>query len=167
MRRIVTLALLLALAGWSCASGGGGGSSGSAGSTAPAAAPDSDPLMDFTGIWRGRSVSTMNAASAKITFNVKREGNQIKGDYRCAPGNAICRNNAERGWVSGQVSARGFRVSMEDSSWCVYYMDEFYAPKARGEYTCYMSGMIADQGTFRLEGPPVPADGGAPVKPQT
>ncbi|HVA41502.1 MAG TPA: hypothetical protein VNF49_12605 [Candidatus Binataceae bacterium] len=143
-------------------------SSGSTGSTASAAAPDSpDPLMDFNGIWRGRSVSTMNAASAKITFSVKREGNQIKGDYRCAPGNAICRNNVQRGWVTGQVSARGFRVEMEDSSWCVYFMDEFYPPKARGEYTCYMNGGIADQGTFRLKGPPVPANEGAPVKPQT
>ena len=28
--------------------------------------------MDFNGIWKGTAVSSMNAASAKITFNVKR-----------------------------------------------------------------------------------------------
>jgi len=170
MRRLITLALLLALGGWSCASGGGGqsGSAGSTGSVGSAATPDSpDPLMDFNGIWRGTSISTMNAASAKITFNVKREGNQIKGDYRCAPGNAICRNNVARGWVTGQVSARGFRVAMEDTSWCSYFMDDFYPPKADGEYTCYMNGGIADQGTFKLIGPPVPSDEGGSLRPQT
>lgn len=166
MRRIMTLALVLALAGWSCSSGQGGKSS-SAGSVGSAGTPDSpDPLMDFTGIWRGRSVSSMNAASAKITFNMKREGNQIKGDYRCAPGNATCRNNVQRGWVSGQIGARGFRVSLEDTSWCTYFMDEFYPPKADGEYTCYMNGGIADQGTFKLKGPPMPTDEGAGAAPQ-
>src|SRR5579864_2781904 len=133
MRRMAGLAIFLAFSifvafcGWSCSSGGGGGQSGSmaysgagsdggASSVGTAAKPDSpDPLMDFTGIWKGRSVSSMNAASAKITFSVKRVGNQIKGDYRCAAGNAICRNNVQRGWVTGQVNARGFRVSMEDT----------------------------------------------------
>jgi hypothetical protein len=165
MRRIITLALLLGLAGWSCSSGGGG-NPGFAGSTGSAATPDSpDPLLDFTGIWRGRSISSMNAASAKITFAVKRQGNRIKGDYRCAPGNAICRNNVQRGWVTGQVSARGFRVEMEDTSWCMYFMDDFYPPKADGEYTCYMNGGIADQGTFKLKGPPAPSEEDAPARP--
>ena len=181
MRRMAGLAIFLAFSifvafcGWSCSSGGGGGQSGSmaysgAGSgggasfVGTAATPDSpDPLMDFTGIWKGRSVSSMNAASAKITFSVKRVGNQLKGDYRCAAGNAICRNNLQRGWVTGQVNARGFRVAMEDTSWCMYFMDDFYPPKADGEYTCYMSGGIADQGTFKLKGPPTDED--APAKP--
>ena len=80
MRRIMTLALVLALAGWSCSSGGGGQSS--PGPAVRRHRPDSpDPLMDFNGIWKGTSISSMNAASAKITFNVKREGNQIKGNY--------------------------------------------------------------------------------------
>ncbi|HVB78520.1 MAG TPA: hypothetical protein VNE82_01070 [Candidatus Binataceae bacterium] len=166
MRRIVTLALLLALCGWSCSSGSGAVQAGSAGSVGVPNSPD--PLMDFNGIWRGRSVSTMNAASAKITFNIKREGNHFKGDYRCAPGNAVCRNNVQRGWVTGQISARGFRIEMEDSSWCTYFMDDFYPPKADGEYTCYMNGGIADQGTFKLKGPPPePAAEAAPVQPQT
>jgi hypothetical protein len=149
MRRIIILTLLLALALWSCSSGGGGAQ------PAPAAAPDApDPLLEFTGIWKGTSVSSMNAAKVRITFDIKREGNKFKGEYRCAPGNAICRNNVQRGWVTGQVSARGFRVAMEDTSWCMYFMDDFYPPKADGEYTCYLNGGIADQGTFELKGPP-------------
>jgi hypothetical protein len=167
MRRIITLGLLLALCGWSCSSGGNA-SSGSAGSNArvgTAAAPDSpDPLVDFNGVWKGTSVSTMNAAKVKITFDLTREGNQFKGKYLCAPLNATCRNNTPHGWVTGQVSARGFRVAMEDTSWCMYFMDEFYPPKADGEYTCYMNGGIADQGTFKLMGPPAPADESAPPK---
>ena len=161
MRRIIILGLLLAFAGWSCASGGQSGSAVAAGRT-----PDSpDPLMDFNGIWKGTQVSSMNAARVNITFKLKREGNQFKGDYLCTPGNAVCRNNTPHGWVTGQVDARGFRVAMEDTSWCTYFMDDFYPPKADGEYTCYMNGGIADQGTFKLVGPPT--DEGAPVKPQT
>jgi hypothetical protein len=168
MRRIITLALLLALCGSSCASGGGGAQSGSAATAVSATAPDSpDPLADFTGIWKGTSRSSMNATSAKITFDIKREGNKFKGKYLCAPGNAVCRNNTPNGWVTGQTSARGFRVAMEDTSWCMYFMDDFYPPKADGEYTCYMNGGIADQGTFKLKGPPVPADDSTPAKPQT
>jgi hypothetical protein len=173
MRRIISLAFFLALAGWSCASSGGGGQSSSAGSASSvgsATAPASpDPLMDFNGIWKGTAVSSMNAAKVHITFNMTREGNKLKGKYLCAPLNATCRNNAPHGWVTGQVSARGFRVAMEDSSWCVYFMDDFYPPKADGEYTCYMNGGIADQGTFKLKGPPTePTDESAPpVKPQT
>ena len=170
MRRIIILGLLLALGGWSCASSGGSGQSGSAGSagsvgsTGSGGTPDSpDPLMDFTGVWKGTQVSSMNAARAKITFNIKREGNQFKGKYLCAAGNAVCRNNAPNGWVTGQVNARGFRVAMEDTSWCMYFMDDFYPPKADGEYTCYMNGGIADQGTFKLVGPPTDQD--APAKP--
>src|ERR1700691_6250119 len=99
MRRIIIIALILALSGWSCSSGGGGqsGSAGwaaAAGSSRSAGTPDSpDPLADFNGIWKGTSVSSMNAAMVKITFNVTREGNQFKGKYLCAPLNAVCRNN--------------------------------------------------------------------------
>jgi hypothetical protein len=160
MRRIIIIALILALSGWSCSSGGGGqsssaGSAAAAGSSRSAGTPDSpDPLADFNGIWKGTSVSSMNAAMVKITFNVTREGNQFKGKYLCAPLNAVCRNNTPHGWVTGQIAARGFRVAMEDTSWCMYFMDDFYPPKANGEYTCYMNGGIADQGTFKLKGPP-------------
>jgi hypothetical protein len=168
MRRIIIVGFLLALAGWSCASGGGGqsGSAGSTGAVASGGTPDSpDPLADFNGIWKGTQVSSMNAARVKITLKLKREGNQFKGDYLCEPGNAVCRNNTPHGWVTGQVNARGFRIAMEDTSWCMYFMDDFYPPKADGEYTCYMNGGIADQGTFKLKGPPT--DGDATVKPQT
>jgi hypothetical protein len=118
----------------------------------PPTAPDApNPLAEFTGVWKGTSTSATNAAKFIITFDVKREGNKLKGEYRCAPGNANCRNNVQRGWVTGQTGARGFTVSMEDTSWCTFFMDEFYPPVGDGEYTCYLGGTIADQGTFEVK----------------
>ena len=157
MRRMITLALVLALGGWSCSSGGGeqSGSAGSASSVGSAGTPDSpDPLMDFNGIWKGTAVSSMDAAMVKITFNITREGNQFKGKYLCAPLNAICRNNVQRGWVHGEIAARGFVVSEEDTSWCLFFLRRFEPPLiASGEYTCYMNGGIADLGMFELRRP--------------
>ncbi len=149
------LATMLALEACSSASAGGLRQT-------PSPAPDApDPLMEFTGIWRGTSTSSFNAAKVRISFDMQREGNNLKGTYRCAPFNAICRNNLQRGWVKGQTAARGFTVSMEDTSWCTFIMDEFYPPVGDGEYTCYMGGAMADQGTFELKGPPASPPAGA------
>jgi hypothetical protein len=117
-------------------------------------APDaSDPLRNFSGVWVGTSTSSADGAKVKIAFAIKREGNRFTGDYRCAPANAVCRNNVQRGWVHGQISARGFTVSEEDTSWCVFFMRSFHAAIADGEYTCYMNGGIADLGVFELKRP--------------
>ena len=101
-------------------------------------------LTGFTGVWNGTSTSSVNAAKVKISFDMNRDGNNLKGSYRCAPFNATCRNNIQNGWVHGQTSARGFAVSMEDSSWCTFVLDDFYPPAGDGEYTCYTNGGIAD-----------------------
>jgi hypothetical protein len=133
----------------------------------PAAAPDlSDPLADFIGLWTGTSTSTMNAAKVKISFNVKRKGNELKGPYRCAPLNAVCRNNVQSGWVRGTISARGFTVSMEDTSWCAFKLDRFYPEVGDGGYTCYMNGSIADRGTFEIKGPPSHSEATLSEKPR-
>ena len=89
----------------------------------------------------------------KIGFAIKRAGNKFTGDYRCAPDNAVCRNNVQRGWVHGQISARGFTVAEEDTSWCVFFVRRFHGAIADGEYTCYMNGGIADLGVFELKHP--------------
>ena len=128
----------------------------SAGGTHQTPPPNPDApnlLMDFTGVWKGTSTSSMNAAQVKISFDMERDGNKLKGSYRCAPLNAICRNNIQRGWVNGQTGARGFTVSMEDTSWCTFVLDEFYPPAGEGAYTCYTDGNIADLGTFEIKGP--------------
>lgn len=145
----MTFALLLALAVCSCST------NGSDTPRTPAPANEaSDPLLNFNGIWVGSSTSSAGGgAKAKIGFDIKREGNKFKGDYRCAPGNAVCRNNVQRGWVHGQIAARGFTVSEEDTSWCVFFVSRFHPPAAEGEYTCYMNGGIADLGVFELKRP--------------
>jgi hypothetical protein len=143
----MTLVLLLALSAGSC----------STRASDPPRTPDrrqgaSDPLLNFNGIWVGTSTSD-DGDKAKIAFDIKREGNKFKGDYRCAPGNAVCRNNVQRGWVHGQISARGFTVAEEDTSWCVFFVRRFHGAIADGEYTCYMNGGIADLGVFELKHP--------------
>jgi hypothetical protein len=134
----------------------------------PAATPDSpDPLADFTGLWSGTSTSTVNAAKVKVSFDVKREGHELNGIYRYAPLNAVCRNNDQRGWMHGSISARGFTVSMEDTSWCAFMLDEFYPAVGDGGYTCYIDGSIADQGTFEIKGPPSHSEATLSEKPRS
>jgi hypothetical protein len=143
-----TLAFLLALAACSCSTHGSDTSR-----TQERASDAADPLLDFNGIWVGTSTSSADASKVKIAFNIKREGTKFKGDYRCAPDNAICRNNVQRGWVHGQISARGFVVSEEDTSWCLFFLRRFDPPAGEGEYTCYMNGGIADLGVFEVKRP--------------
>jgi hypothetical protein len=147
MLSTMTLVLLLALAASACSTHGP-----DAPRTQDRTENASDPLLNFSGVWVGTSTSS-DGDKAKIAFDIKREGNKFKGDYRCAPDNAVCRNNVQRGWVHGQISARGFGVSEEDTSWCVFFMSGFHPPTAKGEYTCYMNGGISDLGVFELTGP--------------
>jgi len=146
VRLAVTLAFFMAaLIVGSCSTGG----------THQTRLPNPDapsPLMDFTGVWKGTSTSSMNAAKVRISFDIERDGNRLKGSYRCAPLNAMCRNNIQRGWVNGQIGARGFTVSMEDTSWCTFMLEEFYPPAGDGAYTCYTKGGIADLGIFEIKG---------------
>jgi hypothetical protein len=145
------LMLFLALAVYSCSTHGARGSDAPRPSgPAPEA---SDPLREFNGVWVGTSTSSADGSKAKIAFAIKRQGNKFSGDYRCAPDNAICRNNVHRGWVHGQISAPGFTVAEEDTSWCVFFMRRFRPASAEGEYTCYMNGGIDDLGVFELRRP--------------
>jgi hypothetical protein len=109
--RFAILLLLLAMAAASSCSIAGVRHTSAAVSEPP------DPLTDFTGLWSGTSTSTVNAAKVKVSFDVKREGKELEGTYQCVPLNAVCRDNVQRGWMHGSISARGFTVSMEDTSW--------------------------------------------------
>ena len=150
MGSTVILVLSLALAVSSCSTHGARGSEVP---RTPELAPDaSDPLRNFIGLWAGTSTSS-DGSKVKIGFAIKRDGNKFTGDYRCAPDNAVCRNNVQRGWVHGQISARGFTVAEEDTSWCVFFVRRFHGAIADGEYTCYMNGGIADLGVFELKHP--------------
>jgi hypothetical protein len=148
MRVAVTFALLLALAACSCSA-----HRSDAPRTVARASEAFDPVANFIGIWVGTSTSSADASKVKIAFDIKRAGNKFTGDYRCAPYNAVCRNNVQRGWVHGQIAARGFTVSEEDTSWCLFFMRRVHPAAAEGEYTCYMNGGIADLGVFELKRP--------------
>jgi len=147
MRSALTLVLLsVALAWCSCSTGSGQNLTSGSSSERP------DPLREFAGTWRGTSFSNYAMATVKIRFEIRQNGNNFKGDYHCSPGNIMCTNNVQRGWVHGHITARGFTVAMEDTSWCLFVMNEFYPPSARGEYTCYEGGMVMDRGLFQLKG---------------
>jgi hypothetical protein len=149
MGSTMLLLLFFALAVGSCSTKGARDSDAP---RSPGPAPDvSDPLRNFSGAWVGTSTSSADGAKVKIAFVIKREGNKFTGGYRCAPDNAICRNNVERGWVHGQISAPGFTVAVEDTSWCLFFVRRFRPTIAEGEYTCYMNGGIADLGVFELK----------------
>jgi hypothetical protein len=51
----------------------------------------------------------------------------------------------------GTTDARGFRVSLQDTSWCLYSLGTFYQNDGDGEYTCYVGASIVEQGTFDIK----------------
>jgi len=108
------------------------------------------PLDDFKGRFAGETISGDNRR-VKIGFDVQEKGDQISGTYQCAAGNANCRNQMTRGWVSGNVDARGIRVSLQDGSWCLYSLEAFYGNDGEGDYSCYQGGMLVEQGVFSLK----------------
>ncbi|MGH7839162.1 MAG: hypothetical protein ACREQC_15220, partial [Candidatus Binataceae bacterium] len=108
------------------------------------------PLRDFKGLFAGGTVSGDNRR-VKISFDVQQKGDQISGTYGCAPGNATCRNQMLKGWVSGNVDARGIRVSLQDGSWCLYNLGVFYVNEGEGDYSCYNGGMLVEHGVFSLK----------------
>jgi len=108
------------------------------------------PLGDFKGVFAGDTISDDNRR-VKIGFDVQQKGEQISGTYQCAPGNATCRNQMTRGWVSGNVDARGIRVSLQDGSWCLYSLQVFYGDDGEGDYSCYQAGMLVEHGVFSLK----------------
>jgi hypothetical protein len=135
--------------------------------TPNATAQAPDPLIDFTGIWKGTSTSDVNAAKVQITFDITRDGDRLKGTYRCAPLNAVCRDNLDRGQLSGTIRARGFTVAMQNTGWCTFMLDKLDPPVGEGGYTCYMNGMLADEGTFDLRGSSSVSDVASRVRPRT
>jgi hypothetical protein len=109
-----------------------------------------DPLADFNGIFIGDAISS-DGHRTTIAFNIQRTGDSFAGDYKCAAGNANCRNQITRGWVSGSVNARSFRVSLQDGSWCRYTLGTFYLREGEGDYSCYIGGELIEQGTFWIK----------------
>jgi hypothetical protein len=109
-----------------------------------------EPLADFKGVFAGDSISN-DGRRVKITFDIQQSGKEFAGTYRCAAGNANCRNQISQGWVKGSVDASSFRVSLQDGSWCFFTMGAFYLNSGEGDYTCYQGAAIVEQGAFELK----------------
>jgi hypothetical protein len=108
------------------------------------------PLADFHGMFQGDQISN-DGRRVNIAFDVQQKDGELSGTYRCAPGNANCRNQITKGWVMGDVKGRSLRVSLQDTSWCMYSLGTFYVNEGEGDYTCYLGGTIADQGAFSIK----------------
>ena len=79
------------------------------------------------------------------------EGDKVTGEYRCSPGNALCRNGDEKGSIEG--TANGNQVNLNtillpDASNCRFTGTLDY--NGNGQYTCYLQGRIVEQGTWQL-----------------
>ena len=110
----------------------------------------SNPLADFNGQFWGDSISN-NGSRVRIVFDVHRNDHEFTGIYHCSAGNANCRNQMTRGWVRGSTEGRSFRVSLPDSSWCLYRLGTFYMGRAKGEYSCYLDASLLETGTFAVK----------------
>ena len=108
------------------------------------------PLADFNGSFWGDSISD-DGRRVKIAFNVERDGDKFTGTYRCSAGNANCRNQMNRGWVRGTIEGRSFRVSLPDTSWCLYTLGNFNSEVGDGDYSCYVNATLIERGTFKIK----------------
>lgn len=135
-RSLIVIVSVLALASCSTANSDGG--------------PRHSSIESFTGVWKGTQTSLQTARIWNVVFKVNQENGKLRGTYRCTGGNATCRNNVQNGRAEGNTQDAGFRVVLEDSSWCAYTGD-FYPEDGQGEYSCYDQGALVDQGTWLIK----------------
>jgi len=124
----------------------------SASSSAP---PPSNGAEDnLSGLWTGTTSTGGLLGMAGLTRSIKlvirQEGNKVTGEYRCSPGNALCRNGDEKGSIKGTAS--GSHVSLNiallpDASNCRFIGTLDY--NGNGQYTCYLQSRIVEQGTWQ------------------
>jgi hypothetical protein len=114
------------------------------------AGPRHSSIESFEGAWKGTQTSSSSGRIWNVVFRMSQENGKLQGSYLCTGGNATCRNNIQNGKVEGNPESAGFRVVLEDSSWCAFSGD-FYPEDGQGDYSCYNQGALVDQGIWRLK----------------
>jgi hypothetical protein len=115
---------------------------------------------DISGIWEGSSQAYCGAGTAasrcnavqKITLDLRQEGNTIKGSYKCAYGNLVCRNlNTTGKIVSGDYRPPNamIRILMPDASTC-RFTGRFESKGGSGAYVCYYGSKPVERGMWRV-----------------
>jgi hypothetical protein len=157
INRFLTIVLAVAVGG--CA----------ASSTAPPvalpAAQNHRGTVDFTGVWKGKSIEACELgllgsqspgrcnAIEKITFNLKQTGDKLSGTYHCEYGTMVCRDEAHNGHIMyGSVHGDALSITIllpSDGSSCTF-IGRYGGEKMTGSYTCYEGGGLVDQGSWQV-----------------
>jgi hypothetical protein len=150
--RLLTCLCLLAICALGCSTQETNAPENSAASSA---APSSNVAEEnLSGLWTGTTSTGGLVGMAGLTRSIKlvirQQGAKVAGEYRCSPGNALCRNGDEKGSIEG--TANGSHVSLNitllpDASNCRFIGTLDY--NGNGQYTCYLQGRIVEQGTWQ------------------
>jgi len=106
--------------------------------------------QNITGLWMGKSISSLDASSVNISLAVFQKGNgELSGLYDC-DGSSQCRNFSRGGTLSGRTSSAVFKVDLEDRSWCTFY-GGFSPEIADGHYSCYYTDGRIDRGFWNVK----------------
>jgi hypothetical protein len=117
------------------------------------------PAVDVTGFWEGRSNGACMArvprcgAVVLISLSMIQNESEITGMYRCATGNAMCRNLNTQGRIAvGKIRGRGvsLRIMFEDVSSCIF--NGTFSSDSGGEnYICLQGGGIVERGYWKVQ----------------
>ncbi len=126
------------------------------------------PAFNLSGAWEGETrvipcvpkftpMGRCNAVN-RITLVIKQEGPDLRGDYTCAIGTAVCRD-ANR-TTSGEIvngTLSGSTIAMRvlltgDLSSCIYN-GEASSATMRGTYRCYQGGGLNESGLWQVSRP--------------
>jgi hypothetical protein len=121
--------------------------------------PPIRPTVDVTGFWSGRSLGACMGRlggcgrMVLISLSLIQTESDISGVYRCATGNAICRNlNTEGKIAAGTIrgASVSLRVMHEDVSSCIFQGD-FSTETATGTYMCLQGGGMVERGYWKVQ----------------
>ncbi|HEV3114521.1 MAG TPA: hypothetical protein VGY99_28880 [Candidatus Binataceae bacterium] len=120
------------------------------------------PAINVTGTWRGTSTTYCGmmllekgrcGAVQRISFTLFQDGADVKGTYRCAVGNMVCRGMDDSGpVVSSSVSGTLARLRVmltTDGSSCIFD-GHFKGESADGNFFCYQGGGLVEEGQWKL-----------------
>lgn len=120
------------------------------------------PTVNVTGTWRGTTTTSCGVmllergrcgAIQRISFTLFQDGADVKGTYRCAVGNQVCRSMDNSGpVVSSSVSGTLARLRVmltTDGSSCIFD-GHFKENSADGNFFCYQGGGLVEQGRWQV-----------------
>jgi hypothetical protein len=120
--------------------------------------PKVRPAVDVTGMWQGSSFGVCIARLPRcgnvvlISLSMIQDQSEISGFYRCAWGNALCRNMNTEGKIAvGSISGSNvsLRLMFEDVSSCIF-SGTFSQDQGSGSYMCMQGGGLVERGYWKV-----------------